>query len=212
MSELEILDSITVVIPVHPERVRNGMLERALSSVRSQTLPADEIIVVEDHEGQGAARTRHQGLMEVTSEWVAFLDSDDEFLPRHLERLMACAQETEADFVYSWYKIKGASDPMPNRFGKAWNPDKPALTTITVMVKTQLAQRVGFHPDPNRVKNSGEDMMFVRGCNSLGAKIVHLPERTWVWHHHGGNTSGLNTRGDAVPPAPVKGRKKGRRK
>jgi hypothetical protein len=28
----------------------------------------------------------------------------------------------------------------------------------------------------------------------VGAKIVHLPEQTWIWRHHSGNTSGREDR------------------
>lgn len=194
-------DLITVVIPVHPRRKRNGMLERALKSVRSQKLAPAEIIVVEDRNKEGAAQTRQRGLEKVTTRWVAFLDSDDTFMPQHLLKLMKCAKENDADIVYSWYKIHGGRDPMPKHFGKPWDPENPRLTTIVTLCKTEIAQQVGFvHEHDGKLllgQKAGEDWYFIKGCNDLGAKIVHLPEKTWVWNHHGSNTSGLPNKGDA---------------
>jgi glycosyltransferase involved in cell wall biosynthesis len=43
--------------------------------------------------------------MMARTDWVAFLDSDDLFLPKHLQRMLLHAQNTGADFVYSWFKI-----------------------------------------------------------------------------------------------------------
>jgi hypothetical protein len=191
---------VTVVIPYHHARSTSGMLTRAVNSVEAQTIPRS-LILVEDRGGDGAAITRQRGLEMVTTEWVAFLDSDDEFLPHHLERVMACARETGADYVYPWYEVVGGRDPMPAHFGRPWDPAAPRLTTIVVLVRTELAQQVGFiHPLTGQVgvdPSSGEDWHFVLGCNALGAHIVHLPERTWRWHHHGKNTSGRPNRGDA---------------
>lgn len=190
---------ITVVIPSIPPRAE--MLKRAVRSVRSQTMPA-QVIVEIDHEGYGAAITRQHGLERVDTPWVAFLDDDDEFLPEHLESCYKFALETGADYVYPWYTVihrmgRAGRDPMPWFFGKPWDNDQPHQTTITTLVKTELAQKVGFQdgpgPDPNggRVIVGGEDYRFTLGCMFDGAKIMHLAQRTWLWHHHGKNTSGL---------------------
>ena len=192
---------ITVIIPTHEARVRNGMTKRAVGSVLAQTLPAASIVIEQDLAGRGAPRTRHEGLMKASTEWVAFLDSDDQMKPVHLGRLMACAQATGADYVYAWYEAVGfGSDPLPH-FGKTFDPDNPTQTTITTLVRTELAQQIGFWKPPEGAtiggERYGEDFQFTVECVKAGAKIVHLPERTWLWNFHGGNTSGLPGRGDA---------------
>lgn len=197
-------DDITVVIPVHSSRIRNGMLSEALKSLHKQTHRPDVILVIEDKNGEGAAVTRQRGLDQVTTKWVAFLDSDDEYKPEHLRKLLKCAKKEDADFVFSWYQVRGGRDPMPKKFGKAWDPENPHLTTIVCLVKTELAKQVGFIHEHDGTKRLGslvgEDWFFVRGINDLGAKIVHLPEKTWIWNHHGNNTSGQPTKGDATTP------------
>ncbi|WP_078878734.1 glycosyltransferase family 2 protein [Streptomyces sp. NRRL B-24720] len=195
------IPGITVVIPTHTGRVRNGMTKRAIGSVLGQTLPAASIIVEHDTAGAGAAATRNRGLQKATTEWVAFLDSDDQLKPVHLERLMECAIEGSADYVYAWYEAVGfGADPLPH-FGRTFNPEKPTQTTITTLVRTELAQSVGFRKPPEGAlidgERYGEDFLFTVECVKAGARIVHLPERTWLWNFHGANTSGLPTQGDA---------------
>ncbi len=93
---------ITVVIPVYNRSVE---LFRALESVYAQHLPADEVIVVDDgsdidiesavcrHFPQvkfikqphaGVSRARNYGVENAQGNWVAFLDSDDEWHPEKL--------------------------------------------------------------------------------------------------------------------------------
>lgn len=163
-------------------------------------------ITTVDRFHDGAAKTRHRGLMNVETAWVAFLDDDDEFMPGHLQKLLTHAVDTQSDFVYSWFMIKDQLgneqptwDPFPGQLGKPWDPNNPVQTTITTLVRTELAQSVGFDVVPDGEVGAdghrrGEDYRFTMGCQAAGGRIVHLPERTWWWHHHGGNTSGMPDR------------------
>lgn len=187
--------SVTVVTPFHEQRRSNGMLERAAASVRAQTVPVEHILA-EDIHHLGAAITRAHGLHLVGTEWTAFLDSDDEMDPDHVEQLLACAAETGADYVYPWFRVRGGTDPFPMFFGRPFNPTCPNSTTITILVRTELAKAVGFVADPT-VQVAGEDFLFTKGCINAGAKIVHHPARTWTWWHGSHNSSGLPNRGDA---------------
>lgn len=192
---------VTVVIPTHPARVSNGMTKRAFGSALLQSHAPSGIIVEQDLKRAGAAVTRNAGLQKVTTEWVAFLDSDDQMKKHHLATLVRGALETGADYIYSWYDAIGFNhDPLPH-FGKVFNPEKPTQTTITTLVRTELAQEVGFRDvPPGKLidgQRYGEDFQFTVECIGKGANIVHIPERTWLWNAHGANTSGLPTQGDA---------------
>jgi glycosyltransferase involved in cell wall biosynthesis len=151
---------ITVVVPTIPPR-RHTVLNRAVHSVLNQTLPPAAVSIVPDIRREGAWATRDRGLQAVRTPLVAFLDDDDVMRPEHLARLAA---------------------------------EDPHQTTITVLVRTELAQSVGFRPPPSHQsvlgQAYGEDYAFTLGCVAAGARIVHLPERTWEWHHTGENTSG----------------------
>ena len=95
--------SYSVVIPTYN---RAHVLVRAIDSVLNQTVKAAEIIVVDDgsndqtralvendypdvilitQENQGVSVARNNGFDHVNSDWVALLDSDDEWLSRKME-------------------------------------------------------------------------------------------------------------------------------
>ncbi|MBW8035100.1 MAG: glycosyltransferase family 2 protein [Planctomycetes bacterium] len=83
-------------------------ISRALDSILKQSRPADEIIVIDDgstdrtgeivqgygdkvkyilQENTGAGAARNRGIEEASCEWIAFLDSDDEWLDDNLKLL-----------------------------------------------------------------------------------------------------------------------------
>lgn len=198
-------DDITVAVPSHVGRDRAGaFLARAVGSVSQQLLPARAIAVATDTAGEGGAATRQRALDMVSTAWVAFLDSDDQFLPDHLQALSRWGRKTGADYIYSHYRVEGGlADPRPWALGKPFNADAPHETTSTVLVRTELAKRVGVMRDGWDAASlmgklhAGEDWEFTKGCVAAGAVIVHVPRVTWVWHHHGANTSGIPGRGDA---------------
>ncbi len=193
---------IGVVIPTHPARIANGMLGRAVRSVWAQKLPAAELHIPVDRQREGAAATRNRGLAAVQSEWVAFLDSDDQFLPQHLDRLAACAVEQQADMVYPWFETSGWSDPL-GRFRRPFDPVALRAANyipVTVLVRTELLRSVGgfqYRFDP-AAQATFEDWGAWLALVDAGARIVHLPERTWRWYMHAGHTSGLPGQGDAA--------------
>ncbi|MDH3215450.1 MAG: glycosyltransferase family 2 protein [Candidatus Krumholzibacteria bacterium] len=101
------------VSAVIPTRDRVTPLRRALMSLRMQTRQADEIIVVDDgskggtrwlreefpeircieQSPRGVSAARNRGLQEASGGWIAFLDSDDEWLPQKLDRQITALQE-----------------------------------------------------------------------------------------------------------------------
>lgn len=106
---------VTVVIPTYR---RPNLLERSVRSALSQTVEAIEVVVVVDGEDDGstaalerivdrrlrwtilrdrtgAAEARNRGVETATAEWIAFLDDDDEWLPRKLEAQLRVAREVE---------------------------------------------------------------------------------------------------------------------
>lgn len=96
---------VSVVIPAFNAE---QTIERAVASAMAQTLPAHEIIVVDDASSDntvralesigasavivrrlannvGAAAARNHGVQEASGSLIAFLDADDEWLPTKLE-------------------------------------------------------------------------------------------------------------------------------
>jgi glycosyltransferase involved in cell wall biosynthesis len=95
---------ISVVITTYN---RAELVLRAIESVVEQKSPADEILVIDDgstdgtgailqdkypdisylyQDNQGISAARNFGIKNAKYEWIAFLDSDDEWLPEKLER------------------------------------------------------------------------------------------------------------------------------
>ncbi len=191
------MNGITVAIPTIPPRA--DLLKRALDSVLAQTAPADAITVVVDTGREGAAVTRNRAWRMARTEYVAFLDDDDELMPHHLARCYETARATDADLVYPWFEVDGGADPFPMHFGREWDPTDPRQTTITCLWRRDALEKIDGFPLPghdidaqgNRI---GEDFIAVCRLNDLGGRIVHLPERTWWWYHHQANTSGLSSR------------------
>lgn len=191
---------IGVVIPTHPPRIKNGMLGRAIRSVNAQTHPATELHVPIDLDREGGRITRARGAMSVQVPWTAFLDSDDEFKPEHLELLVESALDNDADYVYPWYEVIGGRDPRSYAFGVPHHRDRPNHHPSPVLVRTDLAQDVMASLPPKHTQKPplwSDDFAFFMGCVERDAKIFHLPRRTWRWYHHGKNSSSVPGRGDA---------------
>ena len=114
-------DKISVVIPTYN---RANLLDRALKSVMAQTRTADEIIVVDDgsidgtamliestyknsveylcQPNRGVSSARNTGIRKAKGNWIALLDSDDEWKADKLElQLAALQKQPEYDFCHT---------------------------------------------------------------------------------------------------------------
>ncbi len=97
-------DSISVVITTYN---RLGLVGRAVQSVLNQSRQPDEIILVDDgstdstekvipqtfpsiqyiqQKNRGISQARNRGISRSSGDWIAFLDSDDEWLPDKLKK------------------------------------------------------------------------------------------------------------------------------
>ena len=176
---------ITVVVPTLPER---ATLERALASVAAQTLPC--LVRVEyDPDHTGAAATRNRALALVETEWVAFLDDDDELRPDHLRKCARHARLTGADVVYPGYDVAGGEDPV-NCFGVTFDRTllaKRNAIPVTTLCRTEAVRAVGgFQAHPDEYGNPCEEWGLWLALIDAGATFSHLPQRTWIWHLDGG--------------------------
>ncbi len=188
---------VTAVIPVHEPRLRDGVFDRALHSARWQNRTVDAISIAVDTEHRGAAATRNEALAGVSTQWTAFLDSDDQWRPNHVERLLTTAQETGADVIYPWFTIVPAgADPWPEREGQPFSSKilkEYNYIPVTVLARTELLHKVGGFTPKGPPENPCEDWGTWDALLTEGATFHHLNERTWFWWWWAGNTSG---RGD----------------
>lgn len=119
------LPLVTVVIPTWNRR---ALLAHAVASVRAQTYPRWELIVADDGSTDGTAewvaslgdprvrllalprighagRVRNRGVAAGTGELVAFLDSDDVWLPQKLEVQLRAMRDSGARWCYTRYEL-----------------------------------------------------------------------------------------------------------
>jgi glycosyltransferase involved in cell wall biosynthesis len=125
--------AVTVVIPMFNAA---QTIARALDSVLAQSSPPAKIVVVDDcstddsaavvrarfgtavelvatDKNGGIAVARNRGAREAATEWLAFLDADDEWRPQFLERTVGAVERLAADFGSA-----GGTRERPDRGGK----------------------------------------------------------------------------------------------
>jgi glycosyltransferase involved in cell wall biosynthesis len=128
-------NTISVIITTYN---RKDTIERALNSVLKQTHPADEIILIDDgstdqtyqlirekypkikyiwQTNKGISQARNTGISVSSGQWIAFLDSDDEWLPSKLNSQIKALKE------YPDYKLCHTNE-IWIRHGKRVNPMK----------------------------------------------------------------------------------------
>jgi glycosyltransferase involved in cell wall biosynthesis len=118
--------TISAVIPCFN---RAGFIRAAIESVLAQTSPVLELLIVDDGStdasvaeiepfldgaggipvrlirlprNQGVSAARNAGIAAATGDWIAFLDSDDRWLPHHNEVLLnSAAAHPEARMIFS---------------------------------------------------------------------------------------------------------------
>src|SRR5574342_931428 len=103
------MPNATVVIPVAP--YHEAVAERSIASVRAQTVPTT-LVVVHDTERRGPGWARNQGLAEVQTPYVVFLDADDWLEPQFVERTLRVRKVARYVFT-DWYEdeaVKAAPD------------------------------------------------------------------------------------------------------
>ena len=164
---------VTVVVPAYN---RASTIERCLHSVLSQTYRRWEVVVVDDgstdatkdvvrrmaaeeprirlvehSERRGAQAARNTGIREARGEWIAFLDSDDEFLPHSLESRLRRALEEGRDVVHSACRVRKSDGTLqayhvPNLSGRVYNQllrhEGPVFPGL--LVKRAALERIGL--------------------------------------------------------------------
>lgn len=146
------LGSVSVIIPCFNCQ---ATIAETLASVAAQTLPAKEVILVDDgssdrtwellhelreslyphlmllshpgHENHGASMARALGVAHASGEFIAFLDADDLYAPRKLEKQLAVF-ERYPEVVMCHTAVQVIGDPDQEAFYEAafsGSPESP---------------------------------------------------------------------------------------
>ena len=186
---------ISVVIPLYNKA---ATVERAVKSVLNQTIQDFELIVVNngstdggqeivrkiedsrlkliEQDNQGVSMARNRGVEECSSDFVAFLDADDEWKPIFLETMLGMKE------LYPEYAVFASAYQRCDNKGEISNiqlnrlPDnrqtiknglqvisldnyfevaalsEPPFCSISVMVKKEALEAIGGFPKGVRVR------------------------------------------------------------
>ena len=190
--------AISVVIPAHNAA---RFLAEAVASVRAQTLPATEIIVVDDgstdgtaplaeqlgvkvltQKQAGAGAARNCGAEAATGEWLAFLDADDLWVPEKLAgQLAALRTQPGTDVVFGY----GTNFWIDDRGVRQEDEFRPAfLPGASFLRREFFLSRARFHPNvaPSEVV---EWYLRLRAENAV---IAVLPQLMLLRRLHETNT------------------------
>ncbi len=204
------MPAVTVIIPT---RNSAAFIEDCLRSVAAQTVSDIEIVIVDSestdetrvraessgvafrwktvpHRGPGAAR--NLGVEAATGEVIAFLDSDDQWLPGKLEKQLAALEQASAGAVYCRVFEKEAGKPLiPRKTGtptgdvaEAILTDPTIITTSALAFRRYLWEKAGCFIETSPI---GEDWeWFVRmACVTTFAAV---PEPLVYYRLHSANT------------------------
>jgi glycosyltransferase involved in cell wall biosynthesis len=161
---------ISVIIPAYN---RLPLLQQAIESVIAQTYTNWELLIIDDGSTDGTkkaietsddlririfsgphcgniAALRNAGVSVASGEWVAFLDSDDMWVPEKLERQLQILQQTGRSWSYGRFELMNETGEfIPARSGKyiahsGWITKELLTSQASVNIGSLMLQRKLF--------------------------------------------------------------------
>jgi glycosyltransferase involved in cell wall biosynthesis len=163
--------SISVVIPTYN---RANILKKSIKSVLEQTLPVDEVIVVDDFSTdqtqkvvesfksnkvkyimnsfkKGANGARNTGIMLAKGKYIAFQDSDDRWLPQKIaKQYQFMVENPMVDVCFCCANLKGSKRgivpkrKVPSEKIKDQLEMGNFISTQTIFIKKEVAENIMF--------------------------------------------------------------------
>jgi len=152
--------TISVIMPAYQAE---AFIARSIRSAQTQTLQPLEILVIDDgsqdntaqaaancgelvrvirQTNGGPAAARNTGAREARGEWLAFLDSDDAWLPNKLE-CQASLAEDSITLIHTYCTVDQNSQFAPDEqtFDSLWK--KNTVCTSSVLLRKRAFEAVG---------------------------------------------------------------------
>jgi len=178
------------------------MLDRAVASVEAQTTRPAALLLEPDPNREGSAATRNRALARVATDWVLWLDSDDQLMPWAVQVLTEAQAATGADVISggAWIpELPGHREPVDTPPPGWIAPETVTARSclhVTSLVRTSLLREAGgfqFRRCP--VSNMMlDDFGAYAALAEHGATFWRVPETILIWRVHGANTSGRGDR------------------
>lgn len=197
---------VTVVIPALN---RASVIGRALDSATGQVPPPGEVIVVDDGSSDdtaavarahgatvislpqrgGSGPARNRAIAAARTGWIAFLDSDDEWLPGHLARLLAASDDqvlVGAPALSTSGKLLGNTAAEPISVGPVdmLVPGDLVVTSATLVRTDVIRAAGGFRALPR-----AQDLDLWLRVLEHGPGRCLPPPATISYHEHPGQAS-----------------------
>lgn len=210
---------VSVILPSY----RMGrFVPQALASVGAQTHGEWELFLVDDHgpedgtreaveafgrkhplkrveyirnaENVGCGHSRNIAIAEARGDFLAFLDPDDFWAPRHLE--LALQGIGAADLCFTRCRsineegadtgphMGGRMDELVASFPQSLFRENFLLPSATV-IRRDVIQRFGVFATREHALNAADWDFYLR-CAGAGARFVFLPEETCNYRRHEG--------------------------
>lgn len=196
----------SVILPVYN---RADALAAAIGSVLTQSFQDFEIVVVDDgsrddpkavadafgdprirflrQENQGGGVARNTAIDAASGRYIAPLDSDDIFLPHHLQTMKDLLDGTTDTVGYARIRVDRGHGRVILKPPRAVRPDEDMgeyllcdrgfVPTITIVVERQMAKRVRYHPH----LRVAEDTDFAIRLQRAGCAFKMAPGAGAVW-------------------------------
>lgn len=188
---------------------RSALLKRALDSLIAQTETEWEAIIVDDgstdnttslikpylengnkikyvyQKNAGYAMAKNTGVFLSKGKFITFLDSDDEYMPTHLEtRKTILEKNPEVQFLHGGVKVIG-SQYVPDRFDfNKMIPLSECEIGGTFFIKREVA--VSFNGF--KKMQLGSDGDFFERINKAGINIMKTQIPTYIYHRENANS------------------------
>lgn len=216
--------SVTVIIPTYN---RAKTINYCLDSVCNQTFPPDEVIIIDDcstdstidivreypdsrvrcmvlKKNSGAQAARNRGICEAQNKWIAFQDSDDEWMPDKLEKQFAVLEEVNFEPMtvvhtdcirYDYQTGKRILWELPlvhgaTVFSQLLSSSGPLFPAI--VTSKEALEKIGFLDESvPSYQEWDTSIRLAREC-----RFIHLREPLFIYHLHTGETISKNNKRD----------------